>query len=205
MKYSISIFLAILFLSLHCAAQTSSLTSGIITATMPQNPPCSSNAVNRNIQLFGEQTEIDGYFDATRPGGSVSECSPFSCCNYGRGYIINDSFVGLNNLQYAAGPVIINGTTYSFVYFRGGLNVTGTIRIPFHLRKKPSATLVGKVAVSGGVSVFLTPQDVTTNNYIYSKNFSDPNAVATITIEPNQVFPGRFSVRTIKYEFVNGN
>lgn len=199
------LFFSLFFLfSIPCFSQTSSLVSGTILASNPTLTPCPSGQV-RSFQYFGIDTEIHGVADPSFSGGMMSECYGDSCCKYGMGFIIRDTFIGNNNFRYISGPVKVNGTTYGSVLFRGSLLVNGVIRIPFYLRKKQTAILTGKVTLSGYLNVYLSLIDLNANNPFYSKTISDPNAIAIIAIQPRQGNPTRFDVTSLKYEFVNTN
>ncbi len=194
------VFLTVIF-AVPGFSQTSSLTSGTITAT--PTIPCPSGA-SRTFQYLGINTDINGLADPNFSGATMSECYS-DCCKYGAGFKIRDVFIGNNNFRNVSGPVVINGTTYNGTPFRGSLNINGTIRVPFYFRKKQNATLTGKVTLAGYLNVFLDPIQITANNPFFSKTISDSNATATITIRPRQGDESRFDVISLRYDFVNQN
>jgi hypothetical protein len=205
MKIKLFVLVAVLFVFIPCYSQTSSLTSGTLTAANPTLTPCPSGAV-RNFRYVGVNTDISGLVSPNFTGATMSECYGDACCKYGIGFKIRDSVIGNNNFRSETTPsVLINGTTYTGVIFKGSLNISGTVKIPFHYRKKQTATLTGTVNMSGGLRVFLTPIDVTNNTPVYTQTFADSNAKVTITIQPRQGNETRFDVTSLKYEFANSN
>ncbi len=205
MKLTIFSFFAVLFLSITTFSQTSSLTSGTITVANPTLTPCPSGAV-RSFNYLGVNTNISGLISPNFSGATMSECYGDSCCKYGIGFKVRDSFSGNNNFRSETTPsVLINGTTYTGILFRGSLNVNGTIKVPFYYRKKQTATLTGKVTLTGHLNVYASLTDLNLNNPFFTKPISDQNVQATITIQPRQSDPTRFDVTNLKYEFVNAN
>lgn len=201
--------LFIVFLTIFSAmpvySQTSSLMQGIIRANNPTTTPCPSGA-NRTFQFLGNNTDINGIASPNFSGATMSECYS-DCCMYGTGFKIRDVFIGNNNFRDTGLPILINGTTYtnSGVVLRGSLNINGGIRVPYYFKKKETATLTGKVKLSGYLKVYLNLIEANADNPFFFKTISDQNATATITIRTRQGNPARFDVTSLHYDFVNQN
>ena len=192
-----TLFLVLLLLA-PCLAQTQtiSLTGG----TVARNGYFINGAdpLRFKFKFLGSNTEINGgLYDL---GGGLNQTDVLiNCCFYGKRFVLSDWAEGQNNFRQTTEPIIVNGTTYNTIYFRGEIRFTGGTTVPFYLKKKRIQTLKFPVTTRGFIRGATTLADRDSNPL-----FTAPLnmiGMATITIRPNDRNGANgFEILTIKYD-----
>lgn len=151
------------------------------------------------FRFLNANSDVNGGVDAnstTNPSEIVT-----SCCYYGRSFSFNDQTGSENYMHRLDEPVIVNGTTYNEFYYKGAIKFTGSVRVPFYLRKKQTQILNFPITVTGVIRGYATFSDIGNNNPVFITPLN-MNGTAAVTIRPHDDFqPNHFDIVSVQYNF----
>jgi hypothetical protein len=179
MKVIFLIFTLFLLFSLTgiCSGQPTIAASEVRLAHTGEPMPFST--ITGTFRFLAGGSDVNGNIQATPSDGVFLGCTAYgNPCFPGGTIRVLDTFTGRNPFRQGTDPVIVNGTTYPTVFYRGELTLNGgTVRIPHYYAKRKKIKLTLRASLSGSIGAYTNP---TFSTVLF---FVNVNLTGTVTIE----------------------
>lgn len=162
--------------------------------------PMPFTTLTGTFRFLADGTDVNGRIQASTSDGVFLGCTAYANPCFPGGTIrILDDFTGDNPFRQGTDPVIVNGTTYPTVFYRGRLTLNGgTVRIPHYYAKRKKIKLTLRASLTGSIGAY---PNAGFSTLLFSVNV---NLTGTVTIEmwrrQKNVAPG-YDVTSVVYNF----
>lgn len=156
--------------------------------------------ITGTFRFLADGADVNGTIFANSANGLFIGCTAYlNPCFAGGTIRILDDFTGNNSFRQGTDPVIVNGTTYPTVFYRGTLTLNGgTVRIPHFYAKRKIVRFTRRASLTGSIGAYPNP---TFSTVLF---FVNVNLTGTVTIEllrrPKGFAPG-YDVNSVVYNF----
>jgi hypothetical protein len=121
--------------------------------------PMPFTTLTGTFRFLADGTDVNGRIQANSGDGVFLGCTFYgNPCFPGGTIRVLDDFTGLNPFRQGTDPVIVNGTTYPTVFYRGRLTLNaGTVRIPHYYAKRKKIKLTLRASLTGSIGAYTNP------------------------------------------------
>jgi hypothetical protein len=157
-------------------------------------------SITGTFRFLAGGTDVNGTILTNSSNGLFIGCRAYlNPCLAGGTIRILDDFTGNNSFRQGTDPVIVNGTTYPTVVYRGTLTLNGgTVRLPYNQAKRRTVKLTRRASLTGTIGAYTNP---TFSTVLF---FVNVNLTGTVTIELLRRLEGfgpGYDVNSVVYNF----